>query len=247
MLADGSGDGDSDEKGSDGSGDLEVLSDSSDEKDGAENAEEHDFIGLMSDQRAEGVAVTSGDEEDDEYGCAGDADGDEDLLRATTDQKNCNQREVNGHHEVFEHKDGEDCRRFWRLHALEFGEKAGNDAGGCDEGDAAEEDGGQRRPAEKKSGEKTWREVKKEVDCRARGSHAKSFGEVLTGVLEAEHEEEQEHADFGTELDKPLGEVEREQPAISEGEAGQQVERDCRETKATGEPGEESQSYGDAA
>ena len=187
-----------------------MLSNSSNKQDSAEDAEENHFVGLMGYERAERVTIACGDEEDDEYGRASDADRDEDLLRTTTDEENCDQWKVDGHHEVFENEDREDGGCLGSVHALELSEEASDDAGGCDKRDAAKKDRCQRRPAEQHSGEEAGREVEEEIDCGTRDSLAEASGEVFAGILETEHEEQKENADLCSELNEVLGQVKRE-------------------------------------
>ena len=224
-----------------------MLSDSSDEKDCAEDAEQDDFIRLMGDKRAKRVAVARGNKKDDKYSCACNAYGYDYFQRATTNQENRDQWEIYGHHEVFKNKNREDSRRFWCVHALEFGKQARDDARGCDERDAAEKDRGERRPAKEKSGDEAWREVKREVDRRARSTSAQSLGEILARVLETKHEEEKEHANFGAQLNEVFGEVERKQAAIPKSKSREEIEGDCRETEPASETREEGEPDRSAA
>ena len=56
--------------------------------------------------------------------------------------------------------------------------------------------------------------------------------QLLRGVLQAEHQQEQDDADLGADLDELLALREREEPALAEREAAEQDERDRRDARA---------------
>src|SRR5262249_5548031 len=57
----------------------------------------------------------------------------------------------------------------------------------------------------------------------------------------AEHEQQQDDADVGPDVDELLAEVEGEQPALAEGESAEEVEGDGGEAEAVGEPRQDRQ------
>jgi hypothetical protein len=54
------------------------------------------------------------------------------------------------------------------------------------------------------------------------------------GVLQAQREQQQDHADFCAGRDELLAGAERKQPPVTEGESGQQVQGNRRLTEASG-------------
>ena len=70
-------------------------------------------------------------------------------------------------------------------------------------------------------------------------------GDQIAGrVLQAEHQQQQDDADLGADGDELLARAQRQQPALAEGEPGQQIERDRGEPEAAGEPAEQAQGRG---
>src|SRR5262249_48831565 len=86
-----------------------------------------------------------------------------------------------------------------------------------------------------------WK-VAEEVGPPSGETAAEVVSKLLAGILQAEHEQEQYHADLGSEVDHPFREVKGDQSAIAKGESSQQIKRDGGKAKAMGEPGQERQS-----
>jgi hypothetical protein len=103
------------------------------------------------------------------------------------------------------------------MEAAHLRENAGDDAGRGDEGDAAQEYGGQGLKTEEQAGDEAGGEIEEEVDGRAGQAAAQILLELLTRVFEAEHEEQKEDADLRANLDEALCQVEGSQAAIAEG------------------------------
>lgn len=74
-VGEGAGEGDADEEGADGGGDLELLGDSGDQEGEAEDFEEEDFFAGAGDEAFDEGAVAECDVEDDRDGDGGDGEG----------------------------------------------------------------------------------------------------------------------------------------------------------------------------
>ena len=154
---------------------------------------------------------------------------------------------IDGHHEIFEDKDGEHGWGFRATHAIQLREHPGDNAGGRDEGDAAEQDRRKWFPTEKESGDEARRKVEQEVDRRSRKTAAQILLQFFAGVFEAEHEEQQKDADFGAYLNEVFGKIEWSETSVAKSEPGDQIEGNGGESPAAGKPAEEGETNGGGA
>ena len=247
LLDDGAGERNANEERSNGSRNLHSLGQTSNQKHGAESREEDDLVGLMREEAAQPVAVANGDEEHDENGRTSDGNRNENFGGAAPGDQYGNQWKIEGHHEIFEDKDGEHGWGFRATHAIQLREHPGDDAGGGNEGDAAEQDRRQWFPTEQESGDEARRKVEQEVDRRSRKTAAQILLQFFAGVFEAEHEEQQKDADFGAYLNEVFGKIERSETSVAESEPGDQIEGNGGESPAAGESAEEGETDGGGA
>ena len=87
--------------------------------------------------------------------------------------------------------------------------------------------------------------VQGEVDQTGRVLGLEVGDEVAGGVLQAEHQQQQDDADLGADRDELLAGAQRQQAALTEGEPGQQVEGYRGELEAPGDPAEQPQAEDD--
>lgn len=124
---------------------------------------------------------------------------------------------------------------------MEFRQHPGDDARGRNEGDAAQQYGRKDSPAEEKTANQPRRKVEQKVDGAGGQAAAKILAKLRAGVFQPQHEQEQEHADLGTNLDEVFGELQRRQATVAKRKSGEQVERYGRKSPAAGEARENSQ------
>jgi hypothetical protein len=71
--------------------------------------------------------------------------------------------------------------------------------------------------------------------------------ELITGVFEPEHEEQEKDANFCSKLDKAFGKVQRRDAAIPKCQSREEKEGDCGQPPAPGQAGEHGQADGNTA
>ena len=169
------------------------------------------------------------------------------LVGAAPGDQDGNQWKIDGHHDIFEDKDGEHGWGFRATHPIQLREHASDDTGGRDESDAAEKDRRKWFPTEQESGDEARRKVEQEVDRRCRKTAAQILLQFLAGVFEAEHEEQQKDANFGADLNEVFGKIEWRETSVAESEPGDQIEGNGGESPAAGKPAEEGETNGGGA
>ncbi len=66
--------------------------------------------------------------------------------------------------------------------------------------------------------------------------------ELVAGVFQAEHEQEEDDADLRADVDELFGAFEREKAAVAEGESAEEIEGDGGEAESVGESGEKGKA-----
>ena len=81
------------------------------------------------------------------------------------------------------------------------------------------------------------------------GNHAgtQPVTQLVGAVLEAEREQEEQHADLAGQLNEVGADVERRDATLADGESGKQVERDGRDAEPRRQPGEHREHERDGA
>ncbi len=122
--------------------------------------------------------------------------------------------------------------------ATELLEQAGDDARRRHVRDPAEEDGGERAPAEQQPGDEPRHHVGDEVDDAGQAVGPQPAEELGGRVLQPEHDEQEHHTDVRADSDEVLR---RLHAALADGQPGEQVQRDGRDADPVGQPAEHSQ------
>ncbi len=87
-------------------------------------------------------------------------------------------------------------------------------------------------PTHQKSGSKARRKIEEKVDRPASQSTAQVLFQLVAGVFHPQHEQQEQNADLGPDLDELLGEVERRDSAFTESQPGEQVKRNGGKAQA---------------
>jgi hypothetical protein len=84
--------------------------------------------------------------------------------------------------------------------------------------------------------------VEQPVEHADRRLGAQARAQLVRGVLQAEHDQQQDHADVGGDLDEVAAGRQRQHTALPEAEPGEQVERDDRDVEPPGEAAQHTQT-----
>src|SRR5438445_7243435 len=87
------------------------------------------------------------------------------------------------------------------------------------------EHGRERTPSEHEPRQNTGGEVQPHVERRRPPRPPQPLNQLAGGVLEAQHEEQEDEPDLRARLDEPLASNQGEQPTLAEGEPADEVER----------------------
>ena len=189
-------------------------------------------------------------ERDEEHGSAGGQGGDEGQApggQPDPGQQCGENRQVDGHGQVFEHEDAEDDRSLAVADPPQVTEYLGDDAGGGDPGDPGEGDGRDRSPAEQECRCGPGQRVEDEVDGAGRVLRLQVGDQVGCGVLQAQHEQQQDDADLGAGRDELLARAQWQQAAVAEGQPRQQVEGNWGLPVPAGDAAKQAQGEDDGA
>jgi len=118
------------------------------------------------------VAPSEGDAEDEGDRGEGDGDGEGGVGGAAPDDEGAGDGEVDGHGQVLDDEQVQDCGGLSVAEAVEVGEDLGDDPGGADPADTAEQQGRCGFPAEEQADEEGRGEVGGGVDDAWRQSGA---------------------------------------------------------------------------
>ena len=81
----------------------------------------------------------------------------------------------------------------------------------------------------------------------ARESLAQALSELIPGVFESQHKEEEKNTNFCSKLDEVLRKVQRRDAALPKRQPGEKKKRNCRQPQATSQAGEYGQANRNAA
>ena len=193
------------------------------------------------------VAPAQCDRQDHGDGGERDGDGQDGVARAATGDQGADDGQIDGHRQVFDDEQVQDRGRLPVAEPVEIGEHLGHDAGRADPAHAAEERGRGGLPPEDEADDEARREVRDRVDHAGNRARAQPVTQLVGAVLEAEREQEEQHADLAGEMDEVGADVERCDPALADGEPGEQVEGDGGDAEPTGQPREHREHERDGA
>jgi hypothetical protein len=240
-----SGEGDADEEGADRRRDIGPLGETCHEKRQAEYREQRHLVGTVEDEPPQLVTVEVGERERGDHESQRHPDGDQRARGAGTESEHAERGKEHCHGQVLEDEDREDHRCLPVTAPAEIVEHLGDDTGGRDIGDATHEQGGNDSPAEYEPGEKAWSEVEDEIQ-EARPGHRPHPGDQLTGgVLETQHQQEEDHTELGTDRDELVRGHEWEHASFTKGEPGEEIEGYRRDPETAGQPSEDTQDEDD--
>ncbi len=190
-------------------GDVRPRGEPGDQEREAEHRQQQHVGFLRPHQPRHELAVAQGHVEDQDHRRQRDHDRDDAGAEVHADQERGQHRQVEGHREVFDHEDRQHDGRLAVRQATEVVEHLGDDARGGDPRDAGHHDRGDRPPAEQQRDQRARDRVQEHVDQARRLGRLQVADELLRGVLQAEHEQQQDHADLGADLDELLALRER--------------------------------------
>lgn len=136
------------------------------------------------------------------------------------------QRQVDGHRQVLDDEHPEDDGRLPVAEPPQIREDLGDHPGRRDPGDPGQGHRPHGPPAEQQRGDGTGGGVEDEVHGPGRILRLQTGDEFTGAVFEPQQEQQQDDADLGADGGELLARAERQQPAVTEGESGQQVEGD---------------------
>ena len=157
------------------------------------------------------------------------------------------QRQVSRHRQILQHQHGHHRGGLGVVQTPRIRQDFRDHAGRRNISDAAQQHGGERTPAEQKTGDHARREVQRQIHQPGGQSGLQLLFQLVAGVFQTQHEEQQQHSDFGADVNEVLAERKRREPAFSERQAGQQVQRNGGETQTAGEARRHGQSHNDDA
>jgi hypothetical protein len=118
----------------------------------------------------------------------------------------------------------------------------GDDPGRADRGDSGQGQRGRGATAQQQRQRDPGQPVQQEVRDAHRRLPAQRPDQVGSGVLQSQHEQQQDDADLRPGLEEPGWGLQRYQPADAGGEVGQQVQRDRRQADPSGQATDEPQA-----
>ncbi len=215
--------------------------DAGDQQGQAEHPEQERLRVLGGERGGDQVAVPDRHGQHHDDGEHRDGERDAALHQADPGEQRGDQRQVEGHRQVLDHQDGEDHRRLPVTDPAQVAEHLGDHARGRHPGDASEHHCGDPAPPEQQREPEAGQRVEHRVDQTGRRGRAEVAHQFVGAVLQAEHDQQQDHADLGADGEELLAGVERQQATVPERQAGEQVERDGRDTDATAQPAEQAE------
>src|SRR5690606_26417304 len=228
-----------------GGRDVDLLGQARDDEDEAEDLEHEDLVARRGQETREQASAARGDEEGRAHREQGHRKAPGGLGEREPGQDRGDDRQIEGHDEVFGHQQGEHGGGLAVAEPAEVGEDFGDDARGGHVGDAAEDDGGQRAPAEQQCAGRSGGEVQRQVDERGLLGGAQRAGELPGSVYETESEQLQHDADLGADLEEVGERVEIVQAAVDERQTGEEVEGDRGDGEPAGDGTEDAEGPDD--
>jgi hypothetical protein len=143
-----------------------------------------------------------------------------------TGQHRGDRGQIEGHRQVLDDQHREDHRSFAVAEPAQVSQHLGDHSGGGDPGDATQHERGAPIPAQQQREAGPGQCVQYGVEHPGRGGRAQIADQFIGRVFETQHDQQQDHADLGADLDELLAGRQRQQPAVPEGETGQEIERD---------------------
>jgi hypothetical protein len=230
---------DAGQEGPDGGGDVERFRRSGGEQQHGEDAEQERLVRVAEHRAADRRSVASGHGQDRHDHERGQDDGDDDASGAPTDEQHGRERQEPRHHQILDYQDGQDQRGLAVAHPPQVVEGPSDHTGRRDVGHASQEDRGHDPPAEQQPGDQPRREVQQQIDGTDQGRRSNGIHELAGGVFESQREEQQDQSDLGARRDESIRGDQRDEPALTERQARDEVQGDGREPEALGDPGQD--------
>src|SRR6266508_3189463 len=149
--------------------------------------------------------------------------------------------------DLFHDQDGQDERGLAIAGPAEVGEDLGRDAGGRNQSDPAQEHRRYHPPSEEQTGDETRGEVQRDVECPCSERAPHRGQQLCRGVLEPQCKEQQDQSDLASGPDELARGDQWQEAALSEGETGEEIERDGRNADPPRQPGQDGQTDDDGA
>lgn len=154
-------------------------------------------------------------------------------------------RQEDRHSKIFDHRDRDNEASFGRSVQAEVSQHLRSDTRRADKRDAAQEQRGNQSPTQHESRYEARHEIQEDIyHTGARGLLQRVY-ELGGGVLETEHEKQQDEPDLAPGVDELLSGDERERATFAECQAGEEVEGDrgdpkpIRDARDHGQPDED--------
>src|SRR5581483_1947672 len=165
-----------------------------------------------------------------------DGDGADGRPEGSPEHERGRDREEHGHRQILDDKQVQDRGGLPVAEAVEVGEDLGDDPRRGRPRHTAEEHRCGTSPAERDARREAGREVGDGIHDSRRRAGAQTVSKLVSRVLESQRQEKQEHADLGDLGNEVVTDFQREHPAFTNRETGDQVQRDGREAEPSCDP-----------
>ncbi len=116
-----------------------------------------------------------------------------------------------------------------------------DDARRGDPRDAGEGDGRDRAPPQDEGEDRAGKRVEQGIEDAGHAGTMQSVDQLCRGVLESEHDQQQDDPDLAADLEEVLAGRERDRAAVTERQSGDEIEGDRRDPDPGREPGEQAE------